>query len=150
MALADGLGAGDKDYVDDAEMLYRCVKRVHWKQKENGEFYLSAQAFTDRQYRPSVDRARLCGHDPSHTQVDEHDYVCNLLTADVRAIGSVVKYRNNEPVQQYAVDVDPVPRPDNAAHAEIYAHPQISSKGVFRRLQERLVCLSKWEEGFGP
>lgn len=148
MALVDGVGASGC-YVDDDELLYRCVKRAHWK-PTNGGFRLSSQAFTDPQYRISVDRAKMCGRDPGFSQTDETDYVCSLLTSDVRAIGNVAKFQNNERVEQHAIDVDAAPIPGNAAHAEIYAHPQISSRGVFRRLQESLVHLSRWEEGFGP
>jgi hypothetical protein len=150
VALADEVGASADDHVDDNEILYRCVKPVHWKRRENGEFYLSAQAFTDRNYRPSVDRAKLCSYDPSYTQREETDYICTLLTEDIRAIETVVKYHDSQPVEQHAIDVDPVPLHDNAAHAEIYAHPQISSRSVFRRLQESLVGLSWWEGGFTP
>jgi sortase (surface protein transpeptidase) len=92
----------------------------------------------------------LCGCDPKYSQTDETDFVRSLLTSDVRAIGNVAKFQNNERIEQYAIDVDATPIPGNAAHAEIYAHPQISSRGVFRRLQESLVHLSRWEEGFGP
>jgi hypothetical protein len=74
----------------------------------------------------------------------------SAVTSDVRAIGNVAKFQNNERIVQYAIDVDAAPIPGNTAHAEIYAHPQISSKGVFRRLQESLVHLSKWQDGFGP
>ncbi len=146
--MADGVEASG-DYVGDDELLYRCVKRVHWKPTNDG-FRLSSQAFTDPNHRISVDRAKMCHHDPEYSQTDETDYVRSLLTSDVRAIGNVAKFQNNERIVQYAIDVDAAPIPGNTAHAEIYAHPQISSKGVFRRLQESLVHLSKWEDGFGP
>lgn len=147
MALAEGLDTEDR--IGDDELLYRCVKRVHWK-REGDSFRLSSQAFTDRYYRISVDRANLCGNDPSNTQMDDTDYVRSLLTADVRATNTVIKYENNVPLVHHNVDVESAPLPDNTAHAEIYTDPEISSKGVFRRLQERLICLSRWEDGFGP
>jgi hypothetical protein len=69
VALADGVAEGASDHVYDDETLYRSVVPSLWKQKSDGEFYLSSQAFADRNRRPSVDRARLCGHDPSYTQL---------------------------------------------------------------------------------
>ena len=151
MALADGVGAGTDNRVDDDETLYRSVKRILWKQKNNGEFYLSSQAFTDRNRRPSVDRAKLCGHDPSYTRFSPSDYVCSLVAKDVRTISTVVKYdKKGIPQVRHNIDVEPVPLSDNAAHAEIYAVPEISGERLFKRLLERLACLARWENGFGP
>lgn len=145
MELADGVGG---DRVDDDEILYRSVVPELWKQKGAGEFYLSSQAFADRHRRPSVDRARLCGHDPGHTQFRPSDYVCSLVTEEVRAIDTVVRYdKKGNPQARHNIDVEPVPLSDNPAHAEIYAVPEISSESLFRRLLERL---ARWETGFGP
>lgn len=147
--MADGVGAGDR--VDDDEVLYRSVKRTLWKQKNDGEFYLSSQAFADRNRRPSVDRAELCGHDPSYTQFRPSDYVCSLVAEDVRAIATVVKRdRKGVPQVRHNIDVEPVPLSDNVAHAEIYAVPEISGGRLFERLLERLAYLARWESGFGP
>ena len=149
--MADGVGEGAGDHVRDDETLYRSVVPSLWKQKSDGEFYLSTQAFADRNRRPSVDRARLCGHDPSYTQFRPSDYVCSLFTEDVRAISTVVSHdRRGVPQVRHNIDVEPVPLSDNAAHAEIYAVPEISSGGLFGRLLERLAYLARWEDGFGP
>jgi hypothetical protein len=149
VALADGVGAVDR--VDDDESLYRSVARTLWKQKYDGEFYLSSQAFADRNRRPSVDRAKLCDHDPSYTQFRPSDYVCSLVAKDVRTIATVVKYdKKGSPQVRHNIDVEPVPLPDNEAHAEIYALPEISGGRLFERLLERLAYLAQWEAGFGP
>jgi hypothetical protein len=149
VALADGVDAGDR--VDDDEALYRSVERTLWKQKNNGEFYLSSQAFADRNRRPSVDCAKLCDHDPSYTQFRPSDYVCSLVAEDVRAIATVVKYdKKGVPQVWHNIDVEPAPLPDNIAHAEIYAVPEISGGRLFERLLERLAYLARWEDGFGP
>lgn len=151
MELADGVGGPNGDHVDDDEVLYRAVKPVLWKQKRDGEFYLSSQAFADRNRRPSVDRARLCGYDPSHAQFQPSDYVCNLVAGEVRAIATVVKHdKKGVPQVRHNIDVEPVPLPDDAAHAEIYAVPEISGGRLFERLLERLAYLARWETGFGP
>lgn len=68
----------------------------------------------------------------------------------VRDIEEVVRYKNSVPVKHHAVDVDPVPEDNNRAHAEIYAIPEISGSSIFRRLQEALVRISDWEQGFEP
>ena len=149
MALADGVGASD--HVHDDETLYRSVAPSLWKQKSEGEFYLSSQAFADRNRRPSVDRAKLCGHDPSYTQFRPSDYVCSLLAEDVRSISTVVRHdRKGVPQVRHNIDVEPVPLSDNAAHAEIFAVPDISGGRLFERLLERLAYLARWEGGFGP
>jgi hypothetical protein len=51
---------------------------------------------------------------------------------------------------RHNIDVEPVPLSDNAAHAEIYAVPEISGGRLFGRLLEKLTYLARWEDGFGP
>lgn len=149
--MADGVGGSAGDRVEDDEVLFRSVERLLWKQKNDGEYYLSSQAFADRNCRPSVDRAKLCDHDPSYTQFRPSDYVCSLIAEDVRNIDTVVKHdRKGTPCIQHNIDVEPVPRSDNDAHAEIYAVPEISGGRLFQRLLERLAYLAKWENDFGP
>jgi len=152
VALAgDGLAIEGHSPVRDRELLYRNIKRVYWKKRKgNGGYYLSTQAFTDPQYRISVYRAALCGNDPSHAQEEGEDYVRGLYAEDVRAIDTVIKFDNNEPRVHYRVDVAPAPRCDDPSHAEIFTDPEITSAGVFKRLQARLVCVSRWEEGYIP
>jgi hypothetical protein len=146
--LADGVGG---DRVDDDEILYRSVVPNLWKQKNSGEVYLSSQAFAGRNRRPSVDRAQLCGHEPSYAQFRLSDYVGNLVAESVRAIDTVVKHdKKGVPQVHHNIDVEPVPLPDDAAHAEIYAVPEISGGRLFERLLERLAYLARWETGFGP
>ncbi len=100
--------------------------------------------------RISVDRAKLCGNDPSHTQKDA-DPVCRLVVGQVRSIdvGPIVNSRNKE-VGRYVVRVDATPLPHNAAHADVYAHPERASDSPYRLLREGLAALAEWEEGFGP
>jgi hypothetical protein len=152
VALADdGLAIEGHVSVRNRELLYRNIKRVYWKkQKRSDGFYLSTQAFTDPQYRISVYRAALCGNDPSHAQEEDEDYVRGLYAEDVRAIDTVIKFDNNEPREHYRVDVAPAPRCDDPSHAEIFTDPEITSGGVFKRLQARLVCISRWEKGYSP
>lgn len=134
------------DPVDNRESLYRLVKPIYVK-PENGGWHLSSQAFTHPSYRISVDRAALCGNDPAHTQVEESDFVCSVVAGAVRNITFVHKPPTGE--IEYSGRVDATPQPENRAHADIYVHPR-ATKGAFRKLQERLAQLARWENGFGP
>jgi hypothetical protein len=154
VALVGGLG-DDVDRVKNNEKLYRGVKREYWKRKKDGSgFRLSSQAFTDPEYRISVYRACLCGHNPRRAQKDDTYYVCSLLAERVRSIGSVVKKDNDKIVQLYTIDVEPKPLAEEGddSHAEIFATPDIFSPKVFRRLQDALAHPDQytWEPKFGP
>lgn len=151
MELADGVDGSYEDHVDDDEVLYRAVKPELWKQKPNGEFYLSSQAFADRERRPSVDRGSLCRHDPGYAKFHSSDYVCSLTAGEVRAIDTVIKHDKKGVSQvRHNIDVEPVPLSNDPAHAEIYAVPELSGGRLFERLLERLALLARWESGFGP
>lgn len=131
----------------DDEKLYRCVK----PQYANEQGRLSSQAFTHRSRRVSVDRAKLCGNDPAHVKVAATDFVCSMITGQVRAIPGVVRKTSGGEVSvQHIVRVDPEPLAHNPAHASIYGDPEITSDKVFKRLKESLRILAEWEEGFSP
>jgi hypothetical protein len=149
VALVDGTTIDGRSPVEDRELLYRNIKRGYWRER-GGDFELSTQAFTDPSYRISVYRAELCGNDPSHAKEEEEDYVRSIRTETVRGIDTVIRYRNNDPVQHHRVNVAPDPKPDDCSHAVICTDPEITSQSVFRRLQVRLVCLSDWEPNYGP
>jgi hypothetical protein len=127
--------------------LYRLVKRGYIKLK-NSERRPSSQAFTSPRYRISVDRARLCGNDPAYTQVDDTDFVCSVVAGEVRSI--TITHNRPTGAVTHNIRVDATPTPKNPAHADIYAHPDVATKGVFRKLQERLAQLARWEDWFGP
>ena len=138
--------------VADEEVLYRLVKHQRGYIKlENGEWRPSSQAFTDPKYRISVDRAELCNHDPAHTLRGMAGFVCSVGAGKARGIKDVVQRTpKGEIIRQHSVCVDHAPEPENYAHAEVYAHPTVANKNVFRKLQERLALLAQWEEGFDP
>lgn len=129
----------------------------------DGEWCPSSQAFLGGSKRCiSVDRAALCGEDPTHTQVDDGDFVCWLNTGQVHSIDTVVKKDSkNQIVDTYEVRVESTPREGNDAHADVFAQlesapTEIATKGAFRQLKEELAGLAKWvddfapEEGWGP
>lgn len=129
------------------EILFRGVKPnpnyLAWKE---GRWQISALAFTDPSYRISVDRAVLCGHDPRHAQVHPTDCVCSVAAAAVRAISAVVQRDvRGRIVQAHSILIGSDPLTHNPAHAVIYADPQITTRNVFRKLQESLALLAQWE-----
>lgn len=143
--------------VEDDEVLYRRVPRKEglYVATPDRKIRVSSAAFSDPGYRPSVDRARMCGNDPRKTQQDVTDAVVSVVTRDVRGIDTVVQNDSNgRPIRAFCVDVEHVPvfdhpvLPDNHAHAEIYLIPEVSNKSVFRKLCERLSKLANerpWE-----
>lgn len=140
-----------KTIVEDDEVLYRRVQagRNYRVPQSDGTFRLSSMAFSDPQYRPSVNRAELCNNDPTKVQLKTSDGVVSVIACDVRAIDSVIQYdQKNRPVQYHNIDVEHMPEENNYAHAEIYMQPATRSQGVFRRLMEGLAQLAdqrKWE-----
>ena len=143
--------------VADDETLYRrvpCIEGLYVIQAD-GSVKVSSAAFSDRSFRPSVDRAELCHNDPRKTQRELSDGVVSVVTLDVRSIHTVVQNdTGGKLIQTFRVDVEHVPilkhptLPDNAAHAEIYTNPACPNKSVFRKLSERLAQLANgrpWE-----
>jgi GNAT superfamily N-acetyltransferase len=140
-----------KTFVAAEEIVYRRIQagRNYKKRLSDGTFRLSSQAFSDPNYRPSVNRAELCNHDPKYTQIVATDGVVSLVTYEVRAIDTVVQNdTHGELIHKHNVDVEHVPEPENYSHAEIYVHPDIQSRKVFHRLIERLAQMASqrpWE-----
>ncbi len=142
------------NFVDDDEILYRRISaaRKHYRLRTDGTIEISSQAFSDREHRVSVDRAKLCDNNPRHTLGNEPGGVVSLVTRDVRNLDDLVRNDNKgRSLQQFKIDVEPVPLSDNPAHAEIYAIPQFTdadARGAFHRLCQRLARLAearRWE-----
>ena len=131
------------DIVDDTEELYRCVfydpEKKHWTKDAMGNVVVASSAFMDRNNQPSVDRAKLCVHDPAHTQKDPRDGVVLLVAGEIRSIGNIIAHA--APPIHYEIDVIYVPLPNNIAHAEVRANPAIAKDNVFRRLRASLAYL---------
>lgn len=143
--------------VTDDEVLYRRVPRKEglYIIQADGIIKVSSSAFSDRSFRPSVNRAELCQNNPFKTQRETTDGVVSIVTRDVRAIDTVVQNdEKGRPVKVFCIDVEHVPiigdpvLPDNPAHAEIYLIPSSSNRTTFRKLCERLAQLAnerEWE-----
>lgn len=141
------------DTVDDEEVLFRRVENDPFFFKynhESGELFLTHHAFRDASKKPSVDRAKLCNHDPKWTQWDHNEAgVVSLVAHDVRLIDPPIFTNDNKgrPITKHNVDVLPDPiiainGPGgriNHAHAQITLEPEAKG-GAFDRLQ---IALSK-------
>lgn len=133
------------DIVGNDEIMFRRVDADGWKRNSlTGEAEVHSSAFMDRKLHPSVDRARLCNDDPTWTQAGNDDFgVAELLTADIRTIDSVRELdAKQRPIQGYRIDVVADPLPDNIAHAEIRADPEITKRKPFDRLRAALAVLA--------
>jgi hypothetical protein len=101
---------------------------------------ISTSAFNDAGRRPSVDRAILCpaGAIDTRNRFSQGSGVLSLVAADVRAISTV----HGSTGQVYGVDVEPVPLPENAAHAEIFGRPPFDTDKVFDRIKQSLARIA--------
>jgi hypothetical protein len=135
------------DFVADDEQIYRRVPIRFVQVLPDGMLRATSQAFADRAFEISVDRARLCSNGPRDTQRDPSDGVLGLVVGVVRAPleqrdakGGVVATCN--------IDVLPAPLLENAAHALIVIMPPCPPDRLFRKLCARLALLAEqhpWE-----
>ncbi|SRR5712692_8450709 len=142
------------DFVDEDEILYRRILagRKLYNYKTDRTIKISSMAFTDREFRVSVDRAKLCNNNPRYTKGDEPGGVVSLVARDIRSINELTRNDpKGRPIQLFKIDVAPAPLQGNPAHAEIYAIPEFTDadeQGAFHRLCKRLARLAEarqWE-----
>lgn len=137
------------DFVYNDEILYRRIsaRRKLYKIRTDGTIEISSEAFSDRQLRVSVDRAKLCDNNPRFTLGNEPGIVVGLFTSDVRNMDGLTRNdQKGNPLVQFKIDVEPVPLLENPAHAEIFAIPPFENadkRGAFHRLCRRLVRLAE-------
>ena len=142
------------DFVDDDEILYRRVpagSRLYYY-RTDGTIKISSMAFTDREFRVSVDRAKLCKSNPSFTRGDKPGGVVSLVARDIRSVKELTRNDpKGKPIKHFKIEVAPSPVQGNPAHAEIYAIPEFTDAdegGAFHRLCKRLARLAEarqWE-----
>ena len=142
------------NFVDPDEILYRRILagRKLYNYLPDGTIKISSMAFTDQEFKISVDRAKLCTNDPRYTLGYELGGVVSLVTRDIQDITDLT--RNNqkgETIEQFKIDVEPDPLPNNDAHAVIFATPEFTKadkQAAFKRLCKRLARLAgerQWE-----
>lgn len=134
--------AGD-DGVRDDEVLYRAVANDpdrYLPLDAQGNRRVSSAAFNDAGRRPSVDRAALCPGGPQETRArfSPGSGVLSVAARDVRALTAT----HGGTGKVYGVDVEPVPLPDNPAHAEIFGRPPFDTDKVFERIKQALARLA--------
>lgn len=147
--------AEENDFVADDELLYRRIpsrQRVAvplYEYRDDGTIRIYSTAFSSRDLRISVDRAKLRNNNPREVQEDENDGIVSLLARDVRSVVGLARKTADGNEIQFKIDVEPVPLPGNDAHAEIYAVPGFDqdSKKFFRRLCERFAQIAekRWQ-----
>src|SRR5258708_17028389 len=137
------------DFVHDDEILYRRVaaSRNLYKIRTDGTIEISSAAFGDRELRVSVDRANLCNYNPRYTLGKKSGVVVGLVAGNVRNVDGITRNdRKGNAIEQFKIDIEPVPLLNNPAHAEIYAIPEfvaIDTKAAFHRLCRRLARLAE-------
>lgn len=128
--------------VSDEELLYRAVLNdVRFLPTDGqGERRVSGMAFNDTLRRPSVDRAVLCqnGANETRDRFRPGSGVLSLETGAVRMITAT----HGATGQVYGVDVEPVPLPENMAHAEIFGRPPFDTDNVFDRIKQALARIA--------
>lgn len=128
--------------VADDEILYRAVAPDPRLLSigEDRVPRISSNAFNDPARRPSVDRAALCsgGIDESLARFRPGSGILSLNAGEVRTLSAT----HGGTGQIYLVDVEPVPLPENVAHAEIFGRPPFDTDKVFDRIKQRLARLA--------
>jgi hypothetical protein len=140
-----------QNYVSDEEKLYRNVRGEgadeFFYDPTTGRLKIESKAFLDQQKEPSVDRAKLKNFDPQKSRIGKEDGVVTIITQEVRQIGDVVTNNNEGKKVNHAVDVNPDPISQNAAHARIVVVPrffgsQSKKDKAFRLLRIALARLA--------
>lgn len=146
------------------EWLYR---RIRSDMQEyaivEGAVRFSANAFNDREFKPSVDRSTLRAN-PADMKLDPSDGIAKCLAESIRnrcdipidgAAFDKVRERPHEQaaLERYAVDVlhRPILRTENEAenlaHCQIETAPVVRSATRFKKLKEALARIAD-EHGF--
>jgi hypothetical protein len=128
--------------IADEEVLYRAVLNDPRMLPEDneGNLRISTLAFNDPARRPSVDRAVLCPGGPEETRkrFSPGSGVLSMTAANVRNITTV----HGVTGQVYGVDVEAVPLPENASHAEIFGRPPFDTDKIFDRIKQSLARIA--------
>lgn len=148
--MAEGLGAGPVGPVGDEEWLYRRVDqaKVDWRE---GRCRPGSQAFGPIENGMSVDRAKLCGHDPAHVKKKPTDYVCSASAETVRTVKTEQFTKKGKSTGIFHdTDVKATPKKDNPAHADVHETPPFPNPNMYKRLKASLAQKFTWESGFAP
>ena len=128
--------------ISDEEIVYRAVRDqlLLFLSDDTEQVRISSMAFIDVNRRLSVDRARLCLNGPNETRdrFSPGSGVLSLKAGGIRGI----KATHGVTGQEYTVDDEPVPLPENEAHSEIFGRPPFDTDKVFDRKKQSLTRIS--------
>jgi len=149
--MADDVGVSavdrvDLDRVEDDETLYRSVwlKEFCFFLDEEGVLHVSAEAFADRQHRPSVFRRHLCDAPPysNPPRLNPDNAVVSLTAGRVRETSPISHQSGKQPVVLYVIDIEPdINEGQHRSHAVVYANPAFPNSNAFAKLKLRLAQL---------
>jgi len=128
-----------KDPVSDDEILYRRINLKLGVTNKDGKYHLSASAFNDDKFQPSVDRALFKNNDPEKSKVKSTDGIASLIAGEIRSLDVTTDNGN------FSLDVVPAPSKKNQSHALITHSPEYKNRSNFRKIQERLSRLAAVE-----
>lgn len=122
-------------YVEDEEELYRSIRgRLDYDEyyyDNQGNLIFNYKAFSDRNFKPSVDRAKLRDN-PALSRLSETDGIVSLTAGDIRTSKKVkTKVNENEVVLDLEVVYDPTP--ENPAHSIIDANYEVCASITQKR-----------------
>jgi hypothetical protein len=138
-----GSASDTPDFVADDDVLYRAIANEpdrYFPRDAQGNRRISSMAFNDAGRRPSVDRANLCPGGPEETRArfSPGSGVLSLVAHEVRSLTAT----HGGTGQVYGVDVEPVPLPENPAHAEVFGRPPFDTDKVFERIKQALARIA--------
>lgn len=144
----------EADVVGDPELLYRRI-RPDGVVTVEGKARLTSQAFNDRYKKPSVNRQKL-RPDPVQSKQDETDGVVQLIAAEIRGVTGILHNPEAAADKQVMYKLDVLPRPiavdnieglpENPAHAQIEADPNVETRTRFDKIKDALARLAERRE----
>ena len=144
------LTMNENQIIENEETLYRNVRGNpeydEYRYDEHGRLKILDKAFrSDRDKRPSVDRAKIVANDPHKVQM-EGSGVVSLVAGKIRGIDTVVTTIEDKEVH-YRVDVIFSPSDKRPAHSEIVVDPNFlgskrNKKDAYYYLRSALASLA--------
>jgi hypothetical protein len=134
--------------IVDEETLFRGIPddERYFPIGEDGIRRISHMAFNDRERRPSIDIASLCGDSPEYTAKMRGPNVLSLHAGTVRQISATreVPLEQGSAVVLYHADVCHEPTEENIAHGVIFGKPPFDTGSLFERVKRALAREARW------
>lgn len=135
--------------VENDEALYRAILAGSDEYvSTDGKLQFTVLAFSDREFKPSVDRSSICTV-PGNARKSATDGVTRLIAHQVRAISNIrVEPSSKTSTAVYAVDAihNPILESDteieNLAHCRIECSPAVKANHFNKRVREALANIA--------